>query len=230
MSIYTDPRLLQAGLVGGTLSRHHGNMREISHQNSIYEGLHLPAQKILHFHQTHSDTLIHISSAEQAQQIVAAPLQEADGWLFTTSGWGGAILTADCVPLFLWDAQGRAFALAHCGWRGVVKRLPFKTAQALRQSCPNASVLGWIGPHIQACCFEVQEDVARQFNTPSVQERKGKIFVNLNTEILLQLQEAGLDSTHIKTPYYCTCGDRENFFSWRRDHVRQGLLSFIYKP
>ena len=229
MKIYTDDRLLSVGLIGGTLSRHTGNMCDLNAQNEIYKQLDVPPQKIAHFHQIHSDRIITISNTREISQFQQEPLQEADGWLVKTGGCGVAILTADCVPLFLWDKNGHAFALSHCGWKGVVKKLPFLTAKALLNAGAQ-HIQGWLGPHIQSCCFEVQQDVADQFSKRSIVHKNGKIFVNLNTEILGQLQEAGVDLTQIKTPYYCTCGDKENFFSWRRDHVRQNLLSFIYKP
>ena len=230
MTIYTDNRMLSAGLIGGTLSRHDGDMKEASAQEPIYRQLGIAPERVLHFHQTHSDTLLCIPDDPTAAKIQQTPLREADGWLFSTEGWGGAILTADCVPLFLWDEKAHVFALSHCGWKGVVKRLPFKTAQSLYKTGARGQVQGWLGPHIQDCCFEVQADVANQFSAASVRKKDGKIFVNLNIEILHQLQEAGVDPAQIKTPYYCTCGDKENFFSWRRDHVRAHLLSFIYKP
>ena len=230
MKIYADNRMLALGLVGGTVSRHGGNMRERAAQSSLYEKLNVPDNKILHFHQTHSDRIIHIASDADTLAFQNQPEQEADAWLFSCGGWGAAILTADCVPLFLWNETADFFALAHCGWRGVVGQLPYKTASAMRQAGAQGAIYGWLGPHIQSCCFEVQQDVADQFSAQSVVHKDGKIFVNLNTEILLQLQLAGLNAQDVKTPYYCTCGDRENFFSWRRDHVRDSLLSFIYKP
>ena len=229
MKIYTDNRLLSAGLIGGTLSRHTGNMCDMAAQTPVYKQLDVPADKIAHFHQIHSDRIITITHAQEVQNFQQAPLQEADAWLVTAASCGVSILTADCVPLFLWDAAGGPFALAHCGWKGVVQRLPYKAACALKQAGAQ-HVQGWLGPHIQSCCFEVQEDVARQFSPRSVIHKSGKIFVNLNTEVAGQLQEAGLDLNQIKMPYYCTCGDEKNFFSWRRDHIRQNLLSFIYKP
>ena len=229
MKIYTDNRLLSAGFIGGTLSRHSGNMCELAAQHNIYKELGIPADKIAHFHQIHSDRILSICTPDEAAHFQQEPLPQADGWVVTAAGCGCAVLTADCVPLFLWDAQGNSFALSHCGWKGVVKKLPFLTAKALLKTGAK-QIQGWLGPHIQSCCFEVQQDVAAQFSTRSVVHKNGKIFVNLNTEILGQLQAAGLDLNQIKTPYYCTCGDEENFFSWRRDHIRQNLLSFIYKP
>ncbi|WP_432635493.1 polyphenol oxidase family protein [Candidatus Avelusimicrobium sp.] len=231
MKIYTDNQLLATGLRGGTLPRHTGNMRETAAQTPVYQALGIPADKILHFHQTHSDKIISISSPAEAQALAQKPAQEADAWLLANCpGWGAAILTADCVPLFLWDTTGNFFALAHCGWRGVVKQLPYKTAEALKQSGAKGPLFAYLGPHIQKCCFEVQADTACQFSPQSVLTQNNKIFVDLTTEIRLQLEKAGLTAPNIHAPDYCTCCDKDNFFSWRRDHIRQNLLSFIYKP
>ncbi len=232
MKIFTDKRLLRAGLVGGTLSRHSGNMRELVNQHSIYRELGILPERMLHLHQVHGDTLVPVSSADGAQQIVNRPLIDADAWLLSPmpTGWGAAILTADCVPVFLWTTDGKSAALAHCGWRGVIKKLAEKTARKLLQAHPNATVEAWFGPHIQACCFEVQEDVAAQFAPDCVIGKEGRLFVNLNTELKRQLVRAGVALENIHAPYYCTCGDRENFFSWRRDHQKNLLLSFIYHP
>lgn len=230
MNIYADKRMLAEGLVGGTVSRHAGDMRDPANQNAVFEKLGVAQDKILRFHQTHSDRIIHIASDADAISLQSRPQEEADAWVFSCGGWGGAIQTADCVPLFLWDETARVFALAHCGWRGVAAQLPYKTANAMKEAGAQGIIYAWAGPHIQSCCFEVQEDTARQFSAQSVIHKDGKMFVDLNAEIILQLQLAGLTAADIKTPYYCTCGDKENFFSWRRDHIRQNLLSFIYKP
>lgn len=230
MNIYADNRMLSEGLIGGTVSRHAGDMRDISNQNEVFGKLGVAQDKILHFHQTHSDRIIHIASDADALSLQSRPEEDADAWVFSCGGWGGAVQTADCVPLFLWNETASVFALAHCGWRGVVKQLPYKTVLAMKDAGAQGVIYAWAGPHIQSCCFEVQEDAAGQFSKESVVRKDGKIFVNLNTEIILQLQLAGLTAADIKTPYYCTCGDKENFFSWRRDHIRQNLLSFIYKP
>ncbi len=232
MKIYSDKRFLSAGLVGGTVSRHSGNMRELPTQDNVYKELGIDPAHILHLHQIHSDKIVSIPSAVQAQAQAAAPVADADAWLLAPlpAGWGAAILTADCVPLFLWDESGTYVALAHCGWRGVVNGLPGKAARALLQESPHARLNAWLGPHIQACCFEVQEDVASQFRAACLVRKNGKIFVDLNAAIKHQLLQAGLAAKDIHAPYYCTCGDRENFFSWRRDHQKNLLLSFIYKP
>ncbi len=232
MKIFTDKRMLQAGLIGGTLSRHSGCMREIAHQAPVYQQLGIDPTRILHFHQTHSTRVVTISNAQAAQAHPCHPLIDADAWLFSPApaGWGAAILTADCVPVFIWDVHAQHFALAHCGWRGVVGQLAYQTANTLIQTAPHTTWRAYLGPHIQVCCFEVQADVANQFPSDCIVRKNGKLFVNLTAALTQQLVRAGISPQNIYAPDYCTCGDAENFFSWRRDHQNPLLLSFIYKP
>ncbi len=230
MKIYSDPRLLALGIIHGTAARDSGNMRQPENVRTLFDALSIPPDKILRFKQTHSCRLVEVSSLQQMQQIRQAPLQEADGWVITkASGYGAAILTADCVPLIIWNEQADVVALAHCGWRGVAAGLPRQTALSVSRLNGGGRLYAWAGPHIQSCCFEVQQDVAAQF-PGCVLKKKGKLYVDLNKEITRQLTSAGLHETDIALPYYCTCGDRDHFFSYRRDHTAEALLTFIYRP
>lgn len=230
MKIFSDPKLLTLGVVNGTVSRHAGNMQEAARQTAFFNQIGVPPQKILHLHQTHSDTIISVLTAQDAFSLQENAPQNADGWVLRPRGWGAAIQTADCVPLFLWNEKADVVGLSHCGWRGVVQGLPGKTVREMKKAGARGRICAWAGPHIQSCCFEVQQDTASQFRTECVLEKNGKLFVDLNAEIIHQLQAEGLEPADVRTPYYCTCGDKENFFSWRRDHIRQNMLSFIYKP
>lgn len=229
MKIYSDPRLLSLGVVHGTADRRAGNMRLKACTRALFEALNIPEENILRFKQTHSDRIIRVSSMQEARALQNAPLQEADGWALKGRGFGAAILTADCVPLILWDEKACVLGLSHCGWRGVAEGLPGKTARQMRALGALGQISAWAGPHIQSCCFEVKEDVAARF-PGCVREKNGKLYVDLNQEITRQLTAAGLKEENIKLPYYCTCGDKENFFSFRRDHTKDALLTFVYKP
>jgi len=231
MKIFTDPRLLQTGLVGGMISRHGGDMGDFSLQARALDKVGVPFGKIVHFHQTHSTRMVCFSSEKELQSFPAEPLQEADAWLFSPApaGWGAAVVTADCVPLFLWTQDANAWALAHCGWRGVAAKLPLKLATAFKEKT-NMPLFAWAGPHIQPCCFEVQQDTAQEFPLQTIIRRGQKQFVDLNAALRLQLQQAGIPPENIHCSLDCTSCDKENFFSWRRDHQRNRLLSFVYKP
>ena len=64
MKIFTDPRLLKSGLIGGTFSRATGPMNNPDNQAKVLAQLGIPSENILRFHQTHSDTLLNISDEQ----------------------------------------------------------------------------------------------------------------------------------------------------------------------
>ncbi len=229
LTLYTDPRLTALGIVHGTTDRAWGNMRLSDAVQNLWQHTGLSSQRILRFKQTHSDRLLIIRGTEDAQAVVAAPPPEADGWILSAAEWGAAIITADCVPLFVWDEAADVIGLSHCGWRGIAAQLPAKTVRHLRQQGAKGRLSAWIGPHIQACCFEVQEDVARQF-PQAVLHKNGKLFVDLNQAIKQQLICEGLNPADIAFSSHCTCCEPQHFFSFRRDHVPDAMLSFVYKP
>lgn len=228
--IFSDSRLLALGVVHGTASRHWGNMRDEANKTNFFDSLHINPAAILRLKQTHSSDIIAVLSAEEARQLRAKEAKEADGWILRGNGLGALVLTADCVPLFVWDAKANFVGLAHSGWRGVVQQLPHKLAAEMSKLGAQGPFYAYVGPHIQQCCFEVKEDVEKHFPPRSVLHKNGKTFVDMNWEIKRQLTAAGLLEQDIRFAYQCTCGDKENFFSFRRDHTKDSLLSFIYKP
>jgi len=230
MNFLTDERMKKAGLLAGTVLRQSGNMGERTNQDRFFSQAGIPSGKMVRFHQIHSDKIITVNGEKQASALLTSPFRDADGWVCNGSGFGVIILTADCVPLFVWNEDGTHFALSHCGWRGVASRLPFKTIQTLQENGARPPFFVWAGPHIQSCCFEVQTDTACQFSPKNVFTKNGKQFVNLNGEIQNQLLQAGVKEENMAFSKRCTCCKENDFFSWRRDHVKNLLLSFMYKP
>ena len=229
--IYDDERMLEAGFIGGTLSKNFGNAREVETAKKIFADLHLPEEKMLSFNQKHTETIISITTEAELADFKKQTEVIADAWLIGLNNIGAKILTADCVPLFLWDESGKYIGLAHCGWRGIVKKLPQKLARLIKEKNKDAQLLAYIGPHIEKCCFEVKEDVASQFSPESIIKKDGKIFVDLTKEIVLQLMAEGVDPLKIKRGCHCTCTccNEQDFFSYRRTKQKDGLMSFIYK-
>lgn len=229
MTLYFSEKLRALGVLHGTTDRRSGNMRLPENTRALFDGLHICEEKILRFKQIHSDTIIPALSGEQAAAQAVTPLVDADGWLLGTRGWGAAILTADCVPLIIWDEQADIIGLAHCGWHGVAAQLPAKLAQRMKEAGARGTLSAWTGPHIQLGAFEVQQDVAEQF-PGCVEHRDGKLFVDLNAAILNQLTAQGIEEKNIEFCPHCTCSEPEHFFSFRRDHTKDALLTFVYKP
>jgi YfiH family protein len=77
------------------------------------------------------------------------------------------VQTADCFPLLLIDTKNRAVGAFHAGWRGTVRRIAEKGLGLMRQEYGTlaADVVAAIGPGIQACCYEVGEELKANFES-----------------------------------------------------------------
>jgi YfiH family protein len=132
-------------------------------------------------------------------------------------------LTADCVPIAVTSRSGRALALLHAGWRGLLEGVVAAGVAALdgaRSAC--------IGPAIGPCCYEVGEDVARPF----VDRFGAGVVVGRNADLWAAsehaLREASVAS--VDRIDVCTSCNPELFFSHRRDAGltgRQGVIGYV---
>lgn len=87
--------------------------------------------------------------------------------LFTREpGFLLAVQTADCIPILLADTRLHAVAAIHAGWRGTLRRIAAKTLGRMQMEFGTRpeDVVAALGPGIGRCCYEVGEDVAREFN------------------------------------------------------------------
>ncbi|TMC98478.1 MAG: laccase domain-containing protein [Chloroflexi bacterium] len=103
---------------------------------------------------------------------------------------------ADCYPVVLWDAEHRAAALVHAGWRGTVARVAPAALKAMRDEYGTdpAHVKAGIGPGICGACYEVGEEVARQFDAAFVRPGSdGKFLLDLAAANRAQLEAEGVE-------------------------------------
>jgi copper oxidase (laccase) domain-containing protein len=82
-----------------------------------------------------------------------------------TPGLPIAVFSADCVPLLLYDPEGRRLAAAHAGWRGTVQSVSRAAVEALMAAGGRPeSFLAALGPSIGPCCYEVDRPVIAQLD------------------------------------------------------------------
>lgn len=148
---------------------------------------------------------------------------------------------ADCVPLYFYDPEHGAIALAHAGWRGTVQRIAEETILAMEKvygSRPEALKTA-IGPAIDSCCYEVDGVVIDQVEkvmaslelsseTADIVLKKsdnGKAHINLkeiNRQIMIK---AGILPIHIELTKWCTGCRRDLFFSHRMENGLTGRMA-----
>ncbi len=142
------------------------------------------------------------------------------------------ILTADCVPILLYDPDRRVVGAVHAGWRGTAAHIVSKTVETMvsRYDASPSRIVAGIGPAIGGCCYEVDEAVAKHFVAypqSSVKSAR-KYYIDLKDINKYQLIEAGILPDNIEINDCCTACDNERFFSYRKECGCKGrFLSFI---
>jgi YfiH family protein len=145
---------------------------------------------------------------------------------------------ADCVPLLLASANGRAVAAIHAGWRGLVAGVIRAAVQQLEKTsaAPASSFVAAIGPCIGFDAFEVGPEVLAAFEArlgpaaPIRAKHSGKGHVDLRQAAFIELRSAGLSLDPIDTTDRCTFSHPQEFFSHRRDGNATGRMAAIISP
>ncbi len=71
-----------------------------------------------------------------------------------------AVFSADCVPLLIYDPDGRRLAAAHAGWQGTAQSVARAAVEALVEAGGRPEgFLAAVGPSIGPCCYEVDTPV-----------------------------------------------------------------------
>ena len=149
------------------------------------------------------------------------PAPEADALYSRRLRLGLAVLTADCLPIFL-AAKGEV-AMAHLGWRSLAAGL---LANSLRHFLSaKTDIVAGFGPAICADCFEVGAEVRDLFLSskqatqthfrPSA--RTGHYYADLVDIARWQLLRLGLSAANIGACGECTYCNSRLYYSHRRN-------------
>jgi len=183
--------------------------------------------------QTHSDNIRCITHKEtKGWESLSDAIEACDALITDVKGVVLTILTADCVPVLLYDKQKEVVAAVHAGWKGTKARIAYKTVQKMREvyGCDPKDIIAGVAPSIGRCCYEVGENVAAHFsNIPEGFTPVGnKFMLDLPLINQQQLLDAGLQEENIEMSHVCTACNVEQFFSYRKEQGCSGrFMSMI---
>ena len=188
----------------------------------------LPADPIW-LEQVHGTEVVNAQSVSASD---AAP--RADAIMATAGGTVCTIMTADCMPVLLADANGKVVGAAHAGWRGLASGVLQNTVSQLREAGAD-EIVAWLGPGIGPERFEVGEDVlaAYQHLGPTAKSafepiagKPGKYLANLPALARLVLASVGV--RQVGGGERCTVSEPAEFYSFRRDRVTGRMATMIW--
>ncbi|MBI3003880.1 MAG: peptidoglycan editing factor PgeF [Ignavibacteriales bacterium] len=136
------------------------------------------------------------------------------------------VTVADCVPVFVVDPVRNVVAAVHAGWRGSAKGIVTETIQSMVSEfgITAKDSFAFVGPSAGSCCYQVADDVAREFSPLFVEKRGEKLFLDLKKVNTTQMSEAGIPMENVEVSSYCTICNPDLFHSYRRDQERSGRM------
>jgi polyphenol oxidase len=176
-------------------------------------------------------TQVHGRQVLEGDRAASGAPAEADAVVVRHPGTVAVIQVADCLPVLLATADGRAVAAAHAGWRGLAAGVLEATVEALGE--PAGELLAWLGPAIGPGHFEVGEEVRAAFTQTDrgaaaafVPNARGRWQCDL-----VQLARRRLQALGVRQVYggrWCTFADPARFFSYRREGRCGRMGAFVW--
>ncbi|MBV9331028.1 MAG: peptidoglycan editing factor PgeF [Alphaproteobacteria bacterium] len=147
---------------------------------------------------------------------------EADGMVANQPGLALGILSADCAPVLLADADAGVIGAAHAGWKGALAGVLTATIAKMEAlGAVRNRIAAAVGPCISQVHYEVGPELRAAFLAHS--PRSGRFFSSGRADrfqfdlpgfVAGRLADEDLGS--IECLSLCTCGREDEFFSFRR--------------
>ena len=188
----------------------------VRNRAQLIQRFNLPAEP-KYLEQVHSNICLDASSAECV----------GDAVITKEKGVVCAVLTADCLPIFISNHSGTQVAVAHAGWKGVLNGIIEATIAKFNQQ----DLLVHFGPAISQENFEVGQDVFDQFVNKS--QTLEKAFIPFKDKYKLNIYQAAsiilndLGVKNISGGDQCTFAQADQYFSYRRDGAQSGRMAHL---
>ncbi len=173
---------------------------------------------VVTLYQEHGTTAFEVSKPPSRDA-----LPHADAVVSVTPGLVIGVLTADCAPVLMADAEAGVVAAAHAGWRGAINDVVGSTVREMeRLGARRERISAAIGPCIGQAAYEVGPEFEATFlaRNPKYgtffkrQDANARPHFDLPGFVAMRLGEAGVGS--IEDLGLCTCENESLFFSYRR--------------
>ena len=132
-----------------------------------------------------------------------------------------AVLTADCVPILIFDKKRKMIAAIHAGWRGAYRGIIQKVIKFMfNQGCDQKNMIVAIGPCISMSNYEVKKKFKDKFikkdekNIKFFKNNKNKIYFDLPKYVKKQVKLNKIKNIDLIN--VDTFNIKNNFFSARR--------------
>ena len=170
--------------------------------------------KLILMHQTHSNKVVEVSKYNLKKKI------KADAIITRMRGVALGVVTADCVPIIIYDARSKIIGCIHAGWKGAFLGIIENTITKIKKINLKNDIYASVGPCIGKKNYEVDVKFYKKFVSKSWKNKvyfspKNKIkkLFNLRKFVTDKLLKLNVKVDQVKKD---TFSDNSNFFSYRR--------------
>lgn len=178
----------------------------------------MPGAALVTAHQVHSADVVAVTAPfpDEARPHADALVTDRPGLLL-------GVLTADCVPILLADADAGVVGAAHAGWKGAIGGVIGATVAAMKALGARVErIAAAVGPCIGRASYEVDEGFLQRFEADDPENgrffrdgrRAGHHQFDIEAYAAHRLAETGV--TRAEMLGLDTYADPERFFSYRR--------------
>ena len=164
--------------------------------------------------QTHSNKVIEIKKNNYKKKI------NADAMITKIKGLALSVVTADCVPIIIYDFKNEIIGCIHAGWKGAFSGVIENTINKIKKLNFDNKIFASVGPCIGKNSYEVDLFFYKKFLQKSKKNKKYFSFKNKNKKLfnLRKFVADKLIKLKIKVDHvnHDTFKEKMNFFSYRR--------------
>ena len=178
------------------------------------------SKNIFLLHQVHSNKFVFIGKDFKFKKNKI----KADAIITDQKKLPIAVLTADCVPILLFDRKKIMIAALHVGWRGAFKDIIKKVINLMvKKGCKQNDINAAVGPCITQKNYNIKEDFQKKFlkkdkkNIIFFKKKKNKTYFDLPNYVKTQLKFNKITKIDMKN--IDTFDKKNNFFSARRSLI-----------
>jgi len=192
-------------------------------KNNVQNNLAIASEKIgvsqnnlFLMNQTHSNKVVTINENNKNIKKI-----NADALITKIENIAISVLTADCVPILIYEEFNHVIACIHAGWRGAVNGIIKNTFNEIVNMSKNNKIYVAVGPCIGLKNYEVGKDFYDVFIKENKKNEifffrgeKDKFLFDLRKYVNFKIKE--FDVEHVENIDFDTYDEKENLFSFRR--------------
>tara|TARA_X000000368_G_C23033202_1_gene713502 strand:- start:126 stop:887 length:762 start_codon:yes stop_codon:yes gene_type:complete len=177
--------------------------------------MNVPLNNLILMHQSHSNKVIFFNEKNKLERKL-----NSDALITNLKGFALGVLTADCVPILIYDEASKMIGCIHAGWKGALSGIIENTLNKFKEINNNNNFFISVGPCIGKKSYEVGEEFYQNFlsdskvNVSFFLKKNDKFLFDLRGYVNAKLLKFG--SKNIDNIESDTFEDMDSFFSFRR--------------